>query len=151
MFDVPKARTLKAVVQARDEASRLRHGYVGTGHLLLALLADPKGGAARALKSLGVGWNDFLGRVEAIVWFGEGDTISLPPTPSAQEALSLAAVEGSENGANLPRPKHLLLGLVCVGRSVAIRLLPELSVSPVGVRYEVYRILGGEGHGIGGT
>ena len=128
-------------------------GYdkTGTEHLLLALLADAKGGAARALKSLGVGWNDYPGRVAAVVGFGEGDTISLPPAPSAQEALSLAAVEGSENGASLPRPEHLLLGPVRAGQSVAIRILPELSVGPVGVRHEVHRMLGGEGHGTGGT
>ena len=151
MFDVLGARTLKTFVQARDEALWLGCDNTGTEHLLLALLADAYGSAARALKSLDAGWNDFLGRVEAVVGFGEGDTTSLPLMPPAQEALSLAAVEGAENGANPPRPERLLLGLVCVGRGVAVRVLPELSVSPVGVRYEVRRILGDEGHGTGGT
>lgn len=147
MFAASDPHAPKTIVWARDEALRRGHDYTGTGHFVLAVLADEAGVVARSLKPLGAEWNDFLGSVEPVVGFGDGIETSLPLSPLAQEALRFAAVEAPQTGRDVAGPDHLLFGTLGVERCAAVRVLSDLGVSLAGVRREVSGTLGGDGCG----
>jgi len=148
MFERFTERARQVVVLAQDEARSLRHNYIGTEHLLLGLLREEEGLAARALASLGVTLEDTRTRVCEAVGEGELDapvTGQIPFTPHAKHALELALREALSLGHGYIGTEHVLLGLVGVGEGVGVEVLNGFGATPVVVRDAVIRMLGGPG------
>jgi ATP-dependent Clp protease ATP-binding subunit ClpC len=124
----------------------LRHNYIGTEHLLLGLLREEEGLAARVLESLGVTIDEVRVMVRTVV--GEGDEAvpgQIPFTPKAKQSLELALREALSLGHNHIGTEHLLLGLVRRGESVGVEILGMLGASAEVVHEEVIRMLSGPG------
>jgi ATP-dependent Clp protease ATP-binding subunit ClpC len=144
VFERFTERARQVVVLAQDEARALRHDYIGTEHLLLGLLREEEGLAARALESLGVTLEDARGQIARVVGIGdEPATGQVPFTPRAKRALELSLREALSLGHNYIGTEHLLLGLVREQEGVAARVLLELGVSGERVRSEIIRTLSG--------
>jgi ATP-dependent Clp protease ATP-binding subunit ClpA len=144
MFERFTERARKAVVLAQEDAELLRHNYIGTEHLLLGLLREDEGVAARALAALGVTVEETRERVESIVGYGtEGPGPQVPFTPRSKKVLELALRESMQLGHNYIGTEHILLGLVRENEGVAARVLSDIGVSPVDVRRELLRMLSG--------
>lgn len=142
MFERFTERARQVIVLAQEEAKNLHHNYIGTEHLLLGLLREADGVAARALDSLEVTLDEV--RVEVARMVGEGDSESqgqIPFTPRAKKVLELALREALSLGHNYIGTEHILLGLVRESEGVAARVLSELDVDPDRVRQEVMRML----------
>jgi dihydroneopterin aldolase len=145
MFERFTERARKAVVLAQEEAGLLRHNYVGTEHILLGLLREDEGVAARALTALGVTAEEARERVASIVGYGsEGPGPQVPFTPRSKKVLELALREAMHLEHNYIGTEHILLGLVRESEGVAARVLSDLGVSPDDVRRELVRMLPGE-------
>ena len=137
-------RTCKVVVLAQEEARHFNHNYIGTEHLLLGLLQEDKGGAARVLNSLNIALDEVREQVEAIVGYGRERTVSRPPfTPRSKKVLDLTLREAWQLGYSCIDTEHILLGFVREPEGVAARVLSKLGVDPDKVRREVVRMLGG--------
>ena len=137
-------RACKVVVLAQEEARHFNHNYIGTEHLLLGLLQEDKGGAARVLNSLNIALDEVREQVESIVGYGRERTVSRPPfTPRSKKVLDLALREAWQLGYSYIDTEHILLGFVMEPEGVAARVLSKLSVDPDMVRREVVRMLGG--------
>ncbi len=135
-------RARRAVHLAQEEARLLRHNYVGTEHLLLGLLYEGEGVAARALGSLGVSLQAVRGQVEQII--GHGPTIPtghIPFTPRAKKALALSLREALALGHNYIGTEHLLLGLVREGEGVAAQVLGRFDADHARLREQVLRLV----------
>src|ERR687889_566792 len=144
MFERFTERARKVVVLAQDEARHFNHNYIGTEHLLLGLLREDEGVAARALGSLNVTLDEVREQVESIVGYGEEGTGGQAPfTPRSKKVLELALREALQLGHNYIGTEHILLGLVRESEGVAARVLSNLDVDPDKVRGEVVRRLGG--------
>ncbi|MCX8033145.1 MAG: ATP-dependent Clp protease ATP-binding subunit [Thermoleophilia bacterium] len=142
MFERFTERARQVIVLAQEEARALRHNYIGTEHLLLGLLREADGVAARVLNSLEVDLAEVRSEVVRIV--GEGDTESqgqIPFTPRAKKVLELALREALSLGHNYIGTEHILLGLVRETEGVAAHILSDLDVDPERVRQEVMRML----------
>jgi ATP-dependent Clp protease ATP-binding subunit ClpC len=155
MFERFTERARKVVVLAQEEARHFNHNYIGTEHLLLGLLREDEGVAARALGSLNVTLDEVREQVESIVGYGEEGTGGQAPfTPRSKKVLELALREALQLGHNYIGTEHILLGLVRESEGVAARVLSNLGVDPDKVRREVVRMLGGgrsqRGRGSGG-
>lgn len=151
MFERFTERARKVVVLAQEEAARLRHGYVGTEHLLLGLIREEEGVAAQSLRACGVALGEARGRVEAIVGYGEEDDPSqMPFTQRSKRVLELALREAQDLRHDHIGTEHLLLGLLAEGGGIAAAALSGLGVDPERVRREVVRRLPGEetGHDV---
>jgi ATP-dependent Clp protease ATP-binding subunit ClpA len=138
----------QVVVLAQDEARRLKHNYIGTEHILLGLLREEEGLAARVLESLGITPEEMRARVARIV--GEGDEVAsgqIPFTPRAKKVLELSLREALSLGHNYIGTEHILLGLVRENEGVAARILLEFDADAEKVRNEIIRTLAAEGHG----
>ncbi|MDQ3999422.1 MAG: ATP-dependent Clp protease ATP-binding subunit, partial [Actinomycetota bacterium] len=145
MFERFTERARKVVVLAQEEARHFNHNYIGTEHLLLGLLREDEGVAARALGSLNVTLDEVREQVESIVGYGEeGSGGQAPFTPRSKKVLELALREALQLGHNYIGTEHILLGLVRESEGVAARVLSNLGVDPDKVRREVVRMLGGE-------
>jgi ATP-dependent Clp protease ATP-binding subunit ClpC len=132
------------VVLAQEEARHFNHNYIGTEHLLLGLLREDEGVAARALTSLNVTLDEVREQVESIVGYGEeGSGGQAPFTPRSKKVLELALREALQLGHNYIGTEHILLGLVRESEGVAARVLSNLDIDPDKVRREVVRMLGG--------
>ena len=128
------------VVAAQDYARSMKHNYIGTEHLLLALLASEESLASVVLNSLGVTLAEVEGQVKRIV--GQGDEANvgqLPFTPRAKKVLELSLREALSLGHNYIGPEHTLLGLVRVNAGVAARVLLDFDVDDDKIRNEVIR------------
>src|SRR5919107_5069054 len=137
-------RACKVVVLAQEEARHFKHNYIGTEHLLLGLLQEDKGGAARVLNSLNVTLDEVREQVESIVGYGRDITVSRPPfTPRSKKVLDLALREAWQLGYSYIDTEHILLGFVMEPEGVAARVLSKLGVDPDKVRREVGRMFGG--------
>ena len=137
-------RACKVVVLAQEEARHFNHNYIGTEHLLLGLLQEDKGGAARVLNSLNIALDEVREQVESIVGYGRERTVSRPPfTPRSKKVLDLALREAWQLGYSYIDTEHILLGFVMEPEGVAARVLSKLGVDPDMVRREVVRMLGG--------
>ncbi len=137
-------RAHKVLHLAQLEAQQLKHSAVGTEHLLLGLLREGEGVAARALKNLGLDLNKT--RDEIIKVIGEGDEIpskEITFTPRAKRVLELANEEARRQGVNYVGTEHLLLGLLSEGEGVGGRVLQKMGISSDKVRQQVVMILGG--------
>ncbi len=144
MFERFTERARQVVVLAQEEARVLRHNYIGTEHLLLGLLREADGVAARVLGTLEVSLEEVRGEVARIV--GEGDNESqgqIPFTPRAKKVLEWALREALSLGHNYIGTEHILLGLVRESEGVAARILNDLEVDADRVRQEVMRVLAG--------
>jgi ATP-dependent Clp protease ATP-binding subunit ClpC len=146
VFERFTERARQVVVLAQDEARALGHRYIGTEHLLLGLLREEEGLAARTLASLNVTIEEVRAQVERIVGRGEGDTTGqIPFTPRAKKTLELALREGLALHHNYIGTEHILLGLARLDEGVAYRILLEHGVDAERIRVEVVRMLGGPG------
>jgi ATP-dependent Clp protease ATP-binding subunit ClpA len=132
----------KVVVLAQDEARRFNHNYIGTEHLLLGLIQEEKGIAARALGTLGVDLDQDREQVESIVGYGEeGTGAQAPFTLRTIKVLELALREALQLGHDYVGTEHVLLGLAGESEGVAARVLLNLDVDPDAVRREVIKKL----------
>lgn len=146
MFGRFTERAQKVLFLARDEARRLSHPAVGTEHLLLGLLREGDGIAARSLQALGVNLNKVRQEVEKIVAPGDvrvGEEIGL--TPRAKKVLELAQEEGRRQGVSYVGTEHILLGLIREGEGVAARVLVSMGLTLEKLRRQVLMQLGGIG------
>jgi len=146
VFERFTERARQVVVLAQDEARALAHNYIGTEHVLLGLLREEEGIAARVLESLGVTIEDVRSQVGRIV--GQGDEVAtgqIPFTPRAKKVLELAQREALSLGHNYIGTEHVLLGLARENQGVASRILLDLGSDSERIRNEVTRMLSGSG------
>ena len=142
MFERFTGRARQVVVLAHDEARALKHGYIGTEHILLGLLREKDGLAARVLESLGVTVDDMRAQIERIVGRGhEARLGQIPFTPRAKKVLELALREATSLGHNYIGTEHILLGLAREGEGVANRILDESGVDAKRIRRELLQRL----------
>jgi ATP-dependent Clp protease ATP-binding subunit ClpC len=145
VFERFTGRARQVVVCAQDEALQLRHGYIGTEHLLLGLLREQHGVAARVLESLGVRVEEVRAQVARIV--GEGDEVTsgqIPFTPRAKKVLELGLREARALGHDFIGTEHILLGIACENAGVASQILLDAGADADAIRAGVSRALGGE-------
>lgn len=144
MFGRFTERANKVMLLAEDEAKRLNHGYVGTEHLLLGLIREGQGVAAKALAEVGINFNQVKAEVEKIIGRGEKPIEGkLGFTPRSKKVLNLALDEARQLGHNYIGTEHLLLGLIREGEGVAARVLKELGADLDVIRRAVINLLGG--------
>jgi len=144
MFERFTERARQVVVLAQEEARALKHNYIGTEHLLLGLLREEEGVAARVLESLDISVEEVRAAVVRIVGAGdETPTGQIPFTPRAKKVLELALREALSLGHNYIGTEHILLGLVREDEGVAARILLDLDAEAEKIRSEVMRALSG--------
>jgi ATP-dependent Clp protease ATP-binding subunit ClpC len=156
MFERFTEKAIKVIMLAQEEARRLGHNFVGTEQILLGLIGEGTGVAAKVLKSMSVNLKDARVEVEKIIGRGSGFVaVEIPFTPRAKRVLELSLEEARQLGHNYIGTEHLLLGLIREGEGVAARVLENLGVDLAKVRTQVIRMLGetaevGAGGGGGG-
>jgi ATP-dependent Clp protease ATP-binding subunit ClpC len=140
-------RVRKVLFLARDEASRLQHEYIGTEHLLLGIVREGDGIAAKVLKTMGLDFEQIRLAVEKLVSATGGTVMigEIPFTPRAKTVLELSVEEARLLGHNYVGTEHLLLGLIREGEGVAARVLLDLGADRKKVREEILKLLGGAG------
>src|SRR5687767_2814634 len=157
MFERFTERARQVVVLAQEEARTLKHNYIGTEHILLGLLREEEGLAARVLESLDITVERVRAQVVRIVGSGEEVTSGqIPFTPRAKKVLELALREALSLGHNYIGTEHILLGLVRENEGVAARILLDVDADSEKIRNEVIRMLSGpggrrQGSGAGGS
>ncbi|MEH2121751.1 ATP-dependent Clp protease ATP-binding subunit [Nostoc sp.] len=143
MFERFTEKAIKVIMLAQEEARRLGHNFVGTEQILLGLIGEGTGVAAKVLKSMGVNLKDARIEVEKIIGRGSGFVaVEIPFTPRAKRVLELSLEEARQLGHNYIGTEHLLLGLIREGEGVAARVLENLGVDLSKVRTQVIRMLG---------
>lgn len=143
MFERFTEKAIKVIMLAQEEARRLGHNFVGTEQILLGLIGEGTGIAAKTLKSMGVNLKDARIEVEKIIGRGSGFVaVEIPFTPRAKRVLELSWDEARQLGHNYIGTEHLLLGLIREGEGVAARVLENLGVDLNKVRSNVIRMLG---------
>jgi ATP-dependent Clp protease ATP-binding subunit ClpC len=146
VFERFTERARQVVVLAQDEARALKHNYIGTEHILLGLLREEEGLAARVLDSLDITVEDVRANVARIVGQGEEVTTGqIPFTPRAKKVLELALREALSLGHNYIGTEHILLGLVRENEGVAARILLDFDADAEKIRNEIIRMLSGPG------
>lgn len=144
MFERFTERARKVVYLAQQEAARLGHNVVGTEHLLLGLVVEGEGVAAKALEVLNISLDRIQQEVEKIIGSGEPNPFGeIPFTPRAKRVLELAVDEGRLMGHNYVGTEHILLGLIREGEGVAAQVLKNLGADLEKVRKQVIMLLGG--------
>src|SRR5436309_1174331 len=142
-FDRFTVRARKVLTLAQEEAQRLQHNYIGTEHLLLGLVREGEGLAAKVLTTLDVDLDTLRDRVESII--GRGKHVVLGEvglTPRAKKVIELAVDEAKWLNHNYIGTEHILLGLIREGEGIAAGVLEDLGVSLKRVRQEVMRAIG---------
>ncbi|MEB3226331.1 MAG: ATP-dependent Clp protease ATP-binding subunit [Synechococcus sp.] len=143
MFERFTEKAIKVIMLAQEEARRLGHNFVGTEQILLGLIGEGTGVAAKVLRSMGVNLKDARIEVEKIIGRGSGFVaVEIPFTPRAKRVLELSLEEARQLGHNYIGTEHLLLGLIREGEGVAARVLENLGVDLSKVRTQVIRMLG---------
>jgi len=143
MFERFTEKAIKVIMLAQEEARRLGHNFVGTEQILLGLIGEGTGIAAKVLKSMGVNLKDARVEVEKIIGRGSGFVaVEIPFTPRAKRVLELSLEEARQLGHNYIGTEHLLLGLIREGEGVAARVLENLALDLSKVRTQVIRLLG---------
>src|SRR5881296_443401 len=146
MFERFTERARQVVVLAQEEARTLKHNYIGTEHILLGLLREEEGLAARVLESLDITVERVRAQVVRIVGSGEEVTSGqIPFTPRAKKVLELALREALSLGHNYIGTEHILLGLVRENEGVAARILLDFDADADKIRNEIIRMLSGPG------
>eukprot|EP00803_Ostreobium_quekettii_P005856 evm.model.scf_2902.1 EVM.evm.TU.scf_2902.1 scf_2902:2100-9657(+) len=156
MFERFTEKAIKVVMLAQEEARRLGHNFVGTEQILLGLIGESTGIAAKVLKGLGVNLKDARVEVEKIIGRGSGFVaVEIPFTPRAKRVLELALDEARQLGHNYIGTEHILLGLLREGEGVAARVLETLGADQQKIRSQVIRMVGESqevvGAGVGGA
>jgi len=144
MFERFTDRARRVVVLAQEEARMLNHNYIGTEHILLGLIHEGEGVAAKALESLGISLEGVREQVEEII--GQGQTAPaghIPFTPRAKKVLELSLREALQLGHNYIGTEHILLGLIREGEGVAAQVLQKLGADLNKVRQQVIQLLSG--------
>ena len=127
MFERFTDRARRVVVLAQEEARMLNHNYIGTEHILLGLIHEGEGVAAKALESLGISLDAVREQVQEIIGQGQqSPTGHIPFTPRAKKVLELSLREGLQLGHNYIGTEHILLGLIREGEGVAAQVLVKL-------------------------
>ncbi len=149
MFSRYTERAQRVIVLAQDEARRLNYDYVGTEHLLLGLIREGEGIAAKALQSLGIQLDQVRTEVEKMIGKGSASTRGeIGFTPRAKKVMvELAIEEARLLGHNYVGTEHILLGLIREGEGVAAQVLQNLGADLERVRNQVFHLLGGVPHG----
>jgi ATP-dependent Clp protease ATP-binding subunit ClpC len=143
MFERFTEKAIKVIMLAQEEARRLGHNFVGTEQVLLGLIGEGTGIAAKTLKSMGVNLKDARAEVEKNIGRGSGFVaVDIPFTPRAKRVLELSWDEARQLGHNYIGTEHLLLGLIREGEGVAARVLENLGVDLNKVRTNVVKMLG---------
>ncbi|VAH47377.1 unnamed protein product [Triticum turgidum subsp. durum] len=155
MFERFTEKAIKVIMLAQEEARRLGHNFVGTEQILLGLIGEGTGIAAKVLKSMGISLKDARVEVEKIIGRGSGFVaVEIPFTPRAKRVLELSLEEARQLGHNYIGSEHLLLGLLREGEGVAARVLESLGADPNNIRTQVIRMVGESteavGAGVGG-
>lgn len=146
VFERFTEKAIKVIMLAQEEARRLGHNFVGTEQILLGLIGEGTGVAAKTLKSMGVNLKDARVEVEKIIGRGSGFVaVEIPFTPRAKRVLELSWDEARQLGHNYIGTEHLLLGLIREGEGVAARVLENLGVDLTKVRQHIIRLLGETG------
>jgi ATP-dependent Clp protease ATP-binding subunit ClpA len=147
VFERFTERAREVVVLAQDEARVLKHNYIGTEHLLLGLLREEEGLAARVLESLDVTLEEVRNQVARIVGTGDEPFVTgqVPFTPRAKKVLELSLREAMALGHNYIGTEHVLLGIARENEGVAARILLDFDVDDEKIRTEVIRMLSGPG------
>ena len=144
MFERFTDRARRVVVLAQDEARMLNHNYIGTEHILLGLIHEGEGVAAKALESLGISLDAVRQQVEEIIGQGQqAPSGHIPFTPRAKKVLELSLRESLQLGHNYIGTEHILLGLIREGDGVAAQVLVKLGADPNRVRQQVIQLLHG--------
>ena len=144
MFERFTDRARRVVVLAQDEARMLNHDYIGTEHLLLGLIGEGEGVAARALESLGISLDAVRQQVEQVIGRGQqAPSGHIPFTPRAKKVMELALREANDLGHSYIGTEHILLGLIREGDGVAAGVLTGLGADRPQVRQQVTQLLGG--------
>src|SRR5690242_17522328 len=141
-FDKFTERARKVLTLAQEEATRFNHNYIGTEHLLLGLVREGEGVAAKVLGNLGVELNRVRSAVEFII--GRGDRMivgEIGLTPRAKKVIELAVDEARRLGHHYIGTEHLLLGLVREGEGIAAKVLGDLGVNLEKVRTQTVQVL----------
>ncbi|MCW3491430.1 ATP-dependent Clp protease ATP-binding subunit [Dethiobacter alkaliphilus] len=146
MFGRFTERAQKVLVLAQDEAKRFNHSFVGTEHILMGLVREGEGIAAKVLLSLGMQLDSVRSEIEKLI--GKGDQRSVPQgvnyTPRAKKVIELAIEEGQNLGHNYVGTEHLLLGLIREGEGIAAQVLTNMGVDLTRARKSVLALLGDE-------
>ena len=144
MFERFTDRARRVVVLAQDEARMLNHNYIGTEHLLLGLIHEGEGVAAKALESLGISLEAVREQVEEIIGHGQqAPTGHIPFTPRAKKVLELSLREALQINHTYIGTEHILLGLIREGEGVAAQVLIKLGADLNRVRTQVLQLLSG--------
>jgi ATP-dependent Clp protease ATP-binding subunit ClpC len=148
MFERFTDRARRVVVYAQEEARLLNHDYIGTEHLLLGLIHEGEGVAAKALEDLGISLQAVRAQVEQIIGQGQSRPSGhIPFTPRAKKVLELSLREAKQLGHNYIGTEHILLGLIREGQGVAAQVLVKLGGDLSRVRQQVIQLLSGDGGG----
>ncbi len=144
MFERFTDRARRVVVLAQEEARLLNHNYIGTEHILLGLIHEGEGVAAKALESLGISLEAVRAQVEEIIGHGgSAPSGHIPFTPRAKKVLELSLREALQLGHNYIGTEHILLGLIREGEGVAAQVLVKLGADLSRVRQQVIQLLSG--------
>jgi ATP-dependent Clp protease ATP-binding subunit ClpA len=144
MFERFTDRARRAVALAQEEAERLDHNYIGTEHILLGLIHEGDGVAAKALESLDISLDAVRQQVEQIIGRGQqAPSGHIPFTPRAKKVLELSLRESRQLGHNYIGTEHILLGLIREGDGVAAQVLVQLGADLNRVRQQVIQLLHG--------
>jgi ATP-dependent Clp protease ATP-binding subunit ClpC len=144
MFGRFTERAQKVLVLAQDEAKRFNHSFVGTEHILLGLVREGEGIAAKVLLSLGVELDSIRSEVEKLIGKGDQRPVNqgVNYTPRAKKVIELAIEEGQNLGHNYVGTEHLLLGLIREGEGIAAQVLVNLGADLQRARKSVLDLLG---------
>ena len=144
MFERFTDRARRVVVLAQEEARLLNHSYIGTEHILLGLIHEGEGVAAKALESLNISLEAVRAQVEEIIGQGGSSPSGhIPFTPRSKKVLELSLREALQLGHNYIGTEHILLGLIREGEGVAAQVLVKLGADLSRVRQQVIQLLSG--------
>ncbi|KAL6495008.1 ATP-dependent Clp protease ATP-binding subunit ClpA cd4b, chloroplastic [Orobanche gracilis] len=155
MFEHFTEKSIKVIILAQEEARRLGHKFVGTEQILLGLIGEGTGIAAKVLKAMGLNLKGARAEVEKLIGQGSGfAAVEIPFTPRGKRVLELSLEEARHLGHNYIGSEHLLLGLLREGEGVAAQVLENLGADPSKIKTEIIRMVGESaepvGAGVGG-
>jgi ATP-dependent Clp protease ATP-binding subunit ClpC len=143
MFERYTEKAIKVIMLSQEESRRLGHNFVGTEQILVGLIGEETGIAAKVLRSMGVNLKDARIEVEKVVGRGSGFVaLEIPFTPEAKRVLEFAQAESEELGHNYIGTEHLLLGLISESENQAVKVMETFGVDLTKIRPQVIRMLG---------
>jgi ATP-dependent Clp protease ATP-binding subunit ClpC len=143
MFERYTEKAIKVIMLSQEESRRLGHNFVGTEQILIGLIGEETGIAAKVLKSMGVNLKDARIEVEKVVGRGSGFVaLEIPFTPEAKRVLEFAQAESEELGHNYIGTEHLLLGLTSESENQEVKVMENFGVDLTKIRPQVMWMLG---------